>query len=291
MTSPSQRRRQQPGISRRKTLSQNFLRAGEVVADFVAQARIATDDVVVEIGGGAGAITRELAKTGATLTVIERDPAHASGLREAFSELSRVRIIEADVREFRWPHSTFRVVGNLPFGITTEILRVLFEGTAKDLTRADLIVQAEVATKRAAPPEGNKLNLLWAPWWCFEAGRAIPAACFTPRPRVDAAVLIARRRSSPLIREEERALWKGIIEMAFSRGGEPIRRSLAPVLTSTQLRRAGSGRWEPSTPTSRLPLRAWLDIHGAVRDYAPREKWPSSAKSRRRARSRDFRRH
>jgi 23S rRNA (adenine-N6)-dimethyltransferase len=260
----------------RKALSQNFLRGGKVVAEFVARATIKEGDHVVEIGGGDGAITRELATTKATVTVIERDPRYADRLRQRFSESPTISVIQVDVRDFTWPQSSFHAMGNLPFSVTTDILRILFERAGEGLQRADLIMQADVARKRAGSPEGNKLNLVWAPWWHLSIGQTIGANSFSPRPRVDGAVLVAKRRVDPLLPPEAQPLWTGLIETAFQRGGEPLRRSLNGTLTSTQLRRASAGRWDPTAVTSRTPLSAWIDIYKAVRDHVPRERWPET---------------
>jgi 23S rRNA (adenine-N6)-dimethyltransferase len=258
----------------RKALSQNFLRRGPVVTEFVTRAAIKEGDVLVEIGGGDGALTCELAKTKATVTVIERDSRYAEQLRQRFSDSPRITVVQADVRDFRWPETEFHAVGNLPFSVTTDILRILFERSGAGLQRADLIVQSDVARKRAGAPEGNKLNLVWAPWWRLSLGQIINAKSFAPRPKVDGAVLVAKRRADPLLPLEAQRLWTGVIEAAFQRGGEPLRRSLNGILTSTQLKRASAGRWEPTALTSRVPLAVWIDIYETVRDHVPRDRWP-----------------
>jgi 23S rRNA (adenine-N6)-dimethyltransferase len=91
------------------------------------------------------------------------------------------------------------VVGSLPFGQTTRILHRLLDDPTLPLERADVIVQWEVARKRATVPPTTMLSTVWAPWWEFRRGPRIPAAEFRPIPRVDAGVLIITRRSRPLL--------------------------------------------------------------------------------------------
>jgi 23S rRNA (adenine-N6)-dimethyltransferase len=67
------------------------------------------------------------------------------------------------------------------------------------LCGADLIVQWEVARKRALMPPTTLLSTTWAPWWCFEIGERIPAAAFRPVPSVDAALLRVTRRDPPIL--------------------------------------------------------------------------------------------
>jgi 23S rRNA (adenine-N6)-dimethyltransferase len=91
------------------------------------------------------------------------------------------------------------VMGCLPFGSTTTILRMLFDRLDVPLVRADLILQWEVARKRATAPPTTLLSTAWAPWWEFRLGRRIPAEQFRPRPKVDGGVLVVTRRAPPLL--------------------------------------------------------------------------------------------
>jgi 23S rRNA (adenine-N6)-dimethyltransferase len=90
-------------------------------------------------------------------------------------------------------------LGSLPFGATTALMRHLFDDPGSQLERADLIVQWEVARKRATTPPSTLLSAAWAPWWVFELGRRISAEAFRPLPAVDGAVLRVRRREPAVL--------------------------------------------------------------------------------------------
>lgn len=185
---------------RRRRLGQNFLSAA--LADrVIAAAQIGPGDSVVDVGAGRGALSVACAERGAHVLAIEIDPVWAAQLRNvvARSGLHTVRVIQADVLRTPLPRKPFRVVGCVPFGATTAILRRLLDDPSVPLARADLIVQAEVARKRALSPPTTLLSTSWAPWWEFELGHPIPASAFRPVPSVDAAVLTVRRRSPPLL--------------------------------------------------------------------------------------------
>ena len=173
---PARRRTQRD--ERRRHLGQNFLRA-EAAEQFVQDARLESGELVLEIGPGAGAVTLALARCGVDVV--------AGG---------RAR---ADIRSFRFPETGFRVVGSLPFGQTTSILARLLDDPALPLTRADLILQWEVARKRALRPPGTLRSAAWAPWWEFRLGPRIQARSFRPVPRVDGGVLRVVRRNPPLL--------------------------------------------------------------------------------------------
>ena len=108
-------------------------------------------------------------------------------------------LVEADFLAVALPAEPFRVVGSLPFGRTTDIMRRLLDDPATGLQRADVIVQWEVACKRAAVPPSTLLSTAWAPWWEIRLGPHIPARKFRPVPRVDAGFLSIARRSPALL--------------------------------------------------------------------------------------------
>jgi 23S rRNA (adenine-N6)-dimethyltransferase len=185
---------------RRKRLGQNFLGSG-LAERLVAQSAFGPGDLVVEIGPGLGAFTAALARRGAEVVAVELDPRLGAQLhgRLAPELRDRVRVVRCDFLSFPLPRRPFRVVGSLPFGRTTEILRRLLDDPISPLVRADLVVQWEVARKRIAAPPATLLSTLWAPWWEFRIGCRIPAHEFTPVPSVDAAFVSVVRRSRPLL--------------------------------------------------------------------------------------------
>jgi 23S rRNA (adenine-N6)-dimethyltransferase len=184
---------------RRRSLGQNFLLRA-VAERFVDEIGIDRDDLVVEIGAGAGAVTSALMRRGAEVLAVEVDDVWARRLRRITSSASQsVEVVSADFLSIRLPTRRFRVVGCIPFGQTTAILRRLLDNPRGRLERADLIVQFEVARKRAAVPPRTLLSTVWAPWWEVRLGRRIPADQFRPVPRVDAAVLTVTRRDPPVL--------------------------------------------------------------------------------------------
>ncbi len=131
---------------RRRVLSQNFLVDRRAIDALVAGSGAGDGDLAVDIGAGNGLISAALVRRGARVLAIERDPSLAQRLRAKFATWPAVTVVEGDVLKTPLPAEPFRVVANIPFGITTKILRHLLDADA--LARADMIVQAEVARKR-----------------------------------------------------------------------------------------------------------------------------------------------
>jgi 23S rRNA (adenine-N6)-dimethyltransferase len=186
---------------RRRSLGQNFLRP-ERADQLVESAAFNAGDLVVEIGAGRGALTYALVRRGVQVVALEKDPHWADSLRREVERRGvdgAVRVVRCDALDYRLPRRPYRVIGSLPFGATTAILRHLLDDPDSFLVRADLIVQWEVARKRAVMPPSTLLSTTWAPWWSFEVVRRIPAAAFRPVPSIDAAVLRVMRRDPSLL--------------------------------------------------------------------------------------------
>ena len=210
---------------RRRTLSQNFLVDRRAIDALVDGSEVGNGDLVVDIGAGNGLISAALVRRGAQVLAIERDPSLAERLRAKFATWPAVTVVEGDVLETLLPDKPFSVVANLPFGITTKILRHLLDSDA--LARADVIVQAEVARKRGSGGRGTLLNACWEPWFEFATGARIAASAFRPRPRVDAAVLIVTRRSPPLVDPASRRDYVDFVTAAFEGARPTVASALA----------------------------------------------------------------
>jgi 23S rRNA (adenine-N6)-dimethyltransferase len=147
-------------------------------------------------------LTDALAERAAHVLAVELDPKLVSVLARRFARVRNVTVLQVDARDAPLPANPYRVVTNLPFGITGAVLRRLLDSPASGLERADLIVQWQVARARErvgdAPPT-DLLGARWGPWWEFHRGRRLPAGCFRPRPSVDAAVLVVTRRAPVLL--------------------------------------------------------------------------------------------
>jgi 23S rRNA (adenine-N6)-dimethyltransferase len=192
-----ERRSRTPRDARRRAYAQNFLASPRLATQLVRNADVGSDDLVLEIGAGNGALTAELARRARAVVAVELDPVLAASLRRRFARDRTVRVVESDARRVELPREPFRVVANLPFNATTALLRRLLDPSLP-LTRADLVLQWEVARKRAGQPR-TALSAAWAPWWRFRLGRRIAASEFRPRPAVSAGVLVAERRVPPLL--------------------------------------------------------------------------------------------
>ena len=249
--------------TRRRVLSQNFLVDRRAIDALVDGSGVGPGDLVLDIGAGNGLISTALARRGARVQAIERDPGLAERLRAKFATWPSVTVVEADVLAMPWPAEPFCVVANIPFGITTKILRRLLD--AAGLARADMIVQAEVARKRGTGGRGTLLNACWEPWFEFGTGARIPAAAFRPRPRVDAAVLIVTCRNPPLVDPASRRDYVGFVTAAFEGARPTVASALARAIPRTRFAGlAGELGFGTDALPSQLDVHQWAGLFRAA---------------------------
>jgi 23S rRNA (adenine-N6)-dimethyltransferase len=201
--------------------SQHFLRTSALAAELVRDAGIGADDLVLDLGAGTGRITAELAHAAARVVAEELDADLAGRLRGRWAN---VEVVHGDAALLRLPHEPFRVVANLPFSRTTDLLHLLLDEPRTPLTRADLVVEWGVALKRGLPWPSTLNGVLWGAFYETTVARRLPRSAFEPPPAVDAGVLVFRRRADPLIPAEDASGYRTFVASAFRSGV----RSVAP---------------------------------------------------------------
>jgi 23S rRNA (adenine-N6)-dimethyltransferase len=231
----------------------------------VRDAGIASTDHVWEIGAGSGRLTAPLAERAGHVVAVERDPVLAQGLRRRFFGSRTVEVVEGDALLVPMPSRAFRAFGNIPFAVTTPILRRLLDDPGTPLVRVDLLIQLEAARKHAAVSPSTLLTLGWAPWWEFALARRIGRLGFEPPPSVDAGLLVVTRREPALLSVTDRDAYVRLVRRAFERGSWPVRRSLKDVLPPMTWKRLARERGLEVDATPRdLDVLDWVAVREAA---------------------------
>lgn len=229
-------RNSRPRADRLPASGQHFLKSRRLAAELVTRCEIAESDLVLEIGAGKGKFTEELGDRARMVVAVESDPSRAMILVERFKRRRDIIVVFGDALSVPLPSEPFRAFGNIPFGITSRLLRYLLDDPDTSLWRADLIVQLGAAIKRTRPRHARLQNMAWGPWWDFRMIRRIPAKAFEPMPSVEAAVLTVTKRNLPLLPTREREAFVGFLRQGFS-GSRQLRTVLKQSLSRSQFRR------------------------------------------------------
>lgn len=224
------------GVRPRKRWGQNFLIREHVAERIVDAAGIAADQVVVEIGPGAGALTGLLAARAGKVLAIERDRGLAALLRDELGEWAKVRILEADVLETDFRALAVEadarklfVVGNLPYSITTPILSHLIDHRAV-IEQAVFLVQREYAARLAAAadtPDYGSLTVYARYYLTLEPLFLVPPSAFWPKPEVESTLVRARFRTRPPVEVPDEDRLFELVRASFGQRRKSLGNSLA----------------------------------------------------------------
>ena len=245
-----------------KRLSQNFLIDQNVGEKIVRTAAPVAGEIVLEIGPGPGALTSLLLEKGARVVAVEKDPVLAKELTRLQTPDGRLTVISDDFLTFDFsplkPHRNIKVIGNLPYHITTPILEKLFD--ARELfSTFTIMIQSEVATRMMASC-GSKMfsSLSLFVQFHTQVNHAfkVSPSCFYPRPKVESTVLQLELKPPPL---EATTHFFSIVRRAFQQRRKMILSSLQSLYRKELLDKAldAAGiKW--NARPEELSLAEWL---------------------------------
>ena len=213
-------------------ISQNFLTGGRIIRRLLSLTDLTVQDTVLEIGAGKGHITRALAESCGHVLTCEVDPRLASRLHGMLPD--NVRLHQGDFFRMPLPRRPYKVFANIPFNLTTAIIRRLTD-SPNPPQAAWLIMEKGAAMRFCGAGRESQASLALKPWWDVSIVYHLRREDFHPMPSVDCVLLEMRRKEQPDIPEKERSLWNRFIEQT-SRCG--LRGMLTPRQISAALRQA-----------------------------------------------------
>lgn len=254
----------------KKSLGQHWLDDPTALEAMVAAADIQPSDTILEIGPGPGALTVQLVKQAKEVIAVEFDADLAHDLPRRVPA-DNLEVIQQDILKFdlsRLP-AGYKVVANIPYYLTSNLLRVLCEST-NPFDQAALLIQKEVAERVCANPGHMSLLSVSVQFYCHvQLGRIVPAALFTPPPKVDSQILILQYRNQPLFgdfRPEDVKQFFQIVKAGFAQRRKTLLNSLRGGLhlsrpaTLELLEQAGV---DPLTRAQNLDLQQWHGLYSA----------------------------
>ena len=256
-------RRPLHGHFARKRFGQNFLVDAGVIDTIVQAISPQPDDTLVEIGPGLAALTQPLLARAGQLTVIEIDRDLAARLRTQ----PRLEVIEADALQVDFTalsaqknHAPLRLVGNLPYNISTPLLFHLLEHAAV-VRDQHFMLQKEVIDRMVAQPATaayGRLSVMLQWRYAMEQVLFVGPECFDPPPKVDSAVV--RMEPLPQPAAVPMALLSEVVQVAFSQRRKLLRHTLGAWLQQ----RAFTGQFDVQRRAEEVPVDEYIALAQAV---------------------------
>ena len=267
------------GFSFKKKFGQNFLTDGNLLDAIVRDAGADRETAVLEIGAGAGALTRALSAAAKRVLAYEIDPSLQPVLAETLAGCENVEVVfgdflRADLPALEWELGRYRVVANLPYYVTTPVMMRFLE-EAHSCDGLTVMVQREVAerfTAQAGTPEYGAVTAAIAFRGQARIVRRVPRTMFTPRPNVDSAIVRIDFEDGR-IPVQSAAAYRAVVRCAFAGRRKTLENNLMGSfrLTREQARQALSEagvadmvRGETLTPRQFARLADVLSARGVL---------------------------
>ena len=252
------------GHRARKRFSQNFLHDAHYIERIVGAVAPQPGDRIVEIGPGLAALTEPLLERAGHLTAVEIDRDLAARLRERFSA-AKLTLVEADALDFDWAAFAaadprpLRIVGNLPYHISTPLLFALLPIAAR-VRDQHFMLQKEVVDRMAAPAGSSdygRLSVMLQ--WRYQVTRlfVVPAGAFSPPPQVQSAIVRLVPHPPDTLAPVDAARFAQVVSAAFGQRRKTLRNALSPLLDEAAIRAADV---DPQARAETLDVAAFVRL-------------------------------
>jgi len=221
----------------KQSLAQNFLVEEAHLERIAAAAMLEQTDTVLEIGPGPGSLTTHLAKEAGRVVAVELDDRFIEPLETHFADQPHVTIVHGDILDLDPAHlmqqamaatpPTYKVVANLPYYITSAVLRHLLEATTPP-TSIVVLVQKEVAERICAQPGNLSILAISVQYYAKPTlVHHVPAAAFYPPPKVDSAVLHLACYPMPAVPDVATNIFFRVVRAGFSQKRKQLANTLS----------------------------------------------------------------
>ena len=231
----------------KRALGQNFLTDEALFEQLVDLSGVGPEDAVLEIGAGAGGMTKALSARCRQVVAIEVDETLLPILRVSLERRKNVQLVHGDVMRLNLPELTaplgpFHIVANIPYYLTTDLMTLLLSGDMP-IRSINLMVQKEAAQRIVAQPGQEGYGMLAVRAQYFYNPRImldVPACMFTPPPKVDSAFVVMPRREKTPVQVKDEALFFKVVSAAFAMRRKTMENNL---IASFRVSREQAAAW------------------------------------------------
>lgn len=249
----------------KKSLGQHWLDDADSLNAMLEAADIGLEDTVLEIGPGPGTLTEELVHAAKQVIAVEFDEALAKKLPGRVPA-DNLQVVQSDILSFDLTSlpPDYKVVANIPYYLTSNLLRVLCENP-NHFSKASILIQKEVAERVCAPAGDMSLLSVSVQFYCQASlGKIVPAELFTPPPKVDSQILQLTFRKQPLFPDVDTKVFFRLVKAGFSQRRKTLLNSLSAGLhldrqQTTDLLTAVNIM--PTTRAQALSLKQWHALY------------------------------
>jgi 16S rRNA (adenine1518-N6/adenine1519-N6)-dimethyltransferase len=251
----------------KKSLGQHWLHDEASLDAMLRAGEVTSQDIVVEVGPGLGTLTKKLVETAGRVIAVELDDKLAGDLRA--KQIKNLEIVPGDILKFDFSTlpKDYKVIANIPYYLTSKLLRTLLESDNPPSLIA-LLIQKEVA-ERIVARQGDMSILAISVQFYADAilKEEVPAKLFTPPPKVDSQIIQIKRRDTPLFPDIDKETFFKIVRAGYSEKRKKLRSSLSGGM---RLDKQAVDEWlkraniNENARAQELNLKDWHDLAKAL---------------------------
>lgn len=178
---------------------QHFTVNAALIKYTIELAEIRHCDLVFDLGGGKGYITDQLLKKARHITVIEKDNELAEHLQKKYRSVPGVKVIHNDILRYTFPDTTFKVVSNIPYSLTSHIFRKLMYSNLRNFHGGCIITQLEPALKLVSGNNYNPYSVFYKTFYEILFVKQVHPESFNPPPTVKSALLHIKKQQQSIV--------------------------------------------------------------------------------------------
>ncbi len=216
-----------------KGLGQNFLIDKKVLKRIIESADIKPNDIILEVGPGAGTLTQELARKAKKVIAVEKDRTMIEILKETLKDFNNVEVVQGDILKLNLEHYTlnpYKIIANIPYYLTSPLIRKFLEEKNQPQEMI-LMLQKEVAQRICAKPP--QMSLLAVSVQFYAEPKIISYVsknCFWPPPKVDSAIIKIKPQINTEKKQIDADLFFKIVKAGFSQPRKQLAGNLSKIL-------------------------------------------------------------
>lgn len=236
--------------------SQYFLRRPSLIKELIGHTSISKQDTVYDIGAGSGVISSVLASRCKSVVAVEYEPRMVTKLRDNMKKHPNVTVWHGDFLEMQLPQTPYKVFANIPFHLSSPILRKLTQATNPP-SAIYLVVQKQFANKLLPDSDRftGQLGMMIGPEFAVRIRKRLQRTDFWPHPNVDTVLVELIHRDTPLISADKMTAYRRFIEDCFS----------DPKIFAKMPQHAA--KLPSGIKPSQMILQQWVDLYNTQQKY------------------------
>ncbi len=250
----------------------------KLLNEIIDRANINSSDTVLELGAGKGALTTLLAESAGKLLSVEYDSKFVEILKRKTAQNFNTKIIHQDIMKIFLPKDSFVVVSNIPYSITTPIMKMLLNPSS-GFKKGVIVMEKGAAKRFTSKSVKDSYVLTWRMWFDIHYIKDISKNNFSPPPKVDSAMVEITRRIEPIVQKKYYLAFLGLAQYALKQPNAPLGFALQGIFTLPQLKHIRKSLGVTNeTSIGSLTNPQWGLVFNTMIKYVQRPLWPKVKK-------------